>query len=702
MTIWFAQASNVNIDSANLWNDVANGSGNFLTFANLDPGDILVANNRTGIATNVDFTCLRITTSNADGGTAGGGFVLEAGRTITCNVVAGTTICLNRTAAGDESFIVGDVTGGSANNAFGVNNNSSAIVTITGNLQSGSSVSCIAGRNESTGTLNVNGNVTGGTGAFSIGASNSSGTLNINGNVTGGPGGSADGAFNATGTLSIVGNVTGGSALLAFGVRNNSTGITIITGNVVGGAFAFGAQNISTGTIAITGNVTGGSGAGIHGANNASTGTITITGDAIGGSAASAFGANNASTGTLRVFGLAIGNDHGLGFATNNGVPGVSGFGTNAGTNQAITTVRGIKYGAKGQSPTAGLVQLEVDDLANSFASFRGEPTTFTEYVFGPQEFIGGQPTESDVRFGTEYNFGLRTGTLRVPDPQYVSQGVLTDDTIGTLSVDLQPILDAIQAIDVDLNPVLDKLPTTGRALSDEDYTAPLDSTQTQQAAADAITAAVPANFASLGINSDGHISRVVLVDTTTANTDMRGTDNALLASSYTAPANGDIAAIKAKTDNLPNDPATIAKQDEILGAIDGIDCEGGGVTVNVLPAIGISADRSPGVTLKAFVGETITQSITLYQTNGTTPIVLTGKTLVIVFETRQGQDVATVPNSGITVGGDDDNVVTFNYPSAATSQERVLKFALRDAGSPNTVYLQGLLSVQRAPKVDA
>jgi hypothetical protein len=127
----------------------------------------------------------------------------------------------------------------------------------------------------------------------------------------------------------------------------------------------------------------------------------------------------------------------------------------------------------------------------------------------------------------------------------------------------------------------------------------------------------------------------------------------------------------------------------------------GEGAVVNVLPAIGISADRSPGVTLKAFVGETITQSITLYQTNGVTPIVLTGKTLVIVFETRQGQDVATVPNSGITVGGDDDNVVTFNYPSAATSQERVLKFALRDAGSPNTVYLQGLLSVQRAPKVD-
>jgi hypothetical protein len=36
-----------------------------------------------------------------------------------------------------------------------------------------------------------------------------------------------------------------------------------------------------------------------------------------------------------------------------------------------------------------------------------------------------------------------------------------------------------------------------------------------------------PANFASLGINASGHVSRVTLVDTCTANTDMRGTDGA-------------------------------------------------------------------------------------------------------------------------------------------------------------------------------
>jgi hypothetical protein len=40
--------------------------------------------------------------------------------------------------------------------------------------------------------------------------------------------------------------------------------------------------------------------------------------------------------------------------------------------------------------------------------------------------------------------------------------------------------------------------------------------------------AAFPANFATLAINASGHVSRVTLVDTTTVNTDMRGTDGAV------------------------------------------------------------------------------------------------------------------------------------------------------------------------------
>jgi hypothetical protein len=48
------------------------------------------------------------------------------------------------------------------------------------------------------------------------------------------------------------------------------------------------------------------------------------------------------------------------------------------------------------------------------------------------------------------------------------------------------------------------------------------------------LTQAFPSNFAALDINSSGHVSRVTLVDTCTTNTDMRGTDNAALASAWT------------------------------------------------------------------------------------------------------------------------------------------------------------------------
>jgi len=128
----------------------------------------------------------------------------------------------------------------------------------------------------------------------------------------------------------------------------------------------------------------------------------------------------------------------------------------------------------------------------------------------------------------------------------------------------------------------------------------------------------------------------------------------------------------------------------------------GGGSVVNVLPATGIVANRTPGATLTPVVGETISQSITLYSTDGITPINLSGKTLVVVFETLAGTDVATVASANITISGTSSNVVTFAYPSAVTALERTLRFAIRDASAPLTMYLQGLCSVVNAPQVDA
>jgi hypothetical protein len=74
------------------------------------------------------------------------------------------------------------------------------------------------------------------------------------------------------------------------------------------------------------------------------------------------------------------------------------------------------------------------------------------------------------------------------------------------------------------------------------------------------LTQAFPSNFASLGINASGHVSRVTLVDTTTTNTDMRGTDNAALASVWTSTVAGRIdATISSRSSHSAADVWSVA-----------------------------------------------------------------------------------------------------------------------------------------------
>jgi hypothetical protein len=130
------------------------------------------------------------------------------------------------------------------------------------------------------------------------------------------------------------------------------------------------------------------------------------------------------------------------------------------------------------------------------------------------------------------------------------------------------------------------------------------------------------------------------------------------------------------------------------LGAETGTLVTGESAT-NVLP------DRHPA-SLSVFVGETVSQTLTLLQDDETTPLSLSGKTLEIVFETRSGADVAVIANANITVSGAGSDVVTFAYPSAVTASQRVLRYALRDNAAPRTVYRAGIVKVDTAAKVDA
>lgn len=112
----------------------------------------------------------------------------------------------------------------------------------------------------------------------------------------------------------------------------------------------------------------------------------------------------------------------------------------------------------------------------------------------------------------------------------------------------------------------------TDSAMLASSYSAPPSSATIATAVRDVNNTAPAANSLGASINSRSTfdpatdtVAHVTLVDTTTTNTDMRGTDSALLASGYTAPDNTTIGtisttatAIKAKTDNLPASPAAV------------------------------------------------------------------------------------------------------------------------------------------------
>jgi len=180
MTTYYAQNSSANIDSANMWNTAADGSGSALTWANLAAGDILNANGKTAIAINVDFTCGRIETD----ATLGGAFTIAAGRTITCDISAGSSTCVTIVSGSGLDKFIGNITGGNAANIRGLYRNTAAVsVVITGNVTGGSASGAAGFYNASAGTMAITGDITAGSALNAYSINTSAGTITVTGNI---------------------------------------------------------------------------------------------------------------------------------------------------------------------------------------------------------------------------------------------------------------------------------------------------------------------------------------------------------------------------------------------------------------------------------------------------------------------------------------------------------------------------------------
>lgn len=329
------------------------------------------------------------------------------------------------------------------------------------------------------------GNVTGGTatgnpGIYPVG---SAGTRMITGNIIGGSAGNSGtntasgiGTANFGGAIFIInGNVTGGSVSGACGIRLANNGdVVTVNGNVIGGSNS-GCPGIgidgTTCTIAVNGNVQGDTGRGVDWISTGSPATITVSGNSIGGSNIG-IAIPSGATGSLTVTGNAI-----AGTATGV-VNSATGFTcTINGIAIASTTAHGVSSSGPcviGSSTTSSNGR----PGSSSVTTFAGSgPTTLGvvnqtngSITMVQSTALGDYPTVANVRNGTIYNYGTRTGTLAVPAANQVAIGVPVDNTVGTaiLTTDnLTPFLEEALDITILVSPAAFSAPgkVTGRTL---------------------------------------------------------------------------------------------------------------------------------------------------------------------------------------------------------------------------------------------
>jgi hypothetical protein len=250
MANYFARKA-ANVNATDVWATTPSGTAADV-WSTFTSSDVLHSNNF-AITVNVSTTVGEVRNDNANSATAGGGFTLSNGITLTANAFTGSTATLLTFSggSGNSANLVGNITCSTAGGGtHGANNSSSGTLNITGNIIGAAppSGTNTGANNNSTGTINITGNVTGGSSGLGSGASNAStGTINITGNVTGGGSSGNTGAINnSTGTLSIVGSALASNN--AVGANNASTGILNVK-RAVGNDWGIGA----TGMVSVAG-----------------------------------------------------------------------------------------------------------------------------------------------------------------------------------------------------------------------------------------------------------------------------------------------------------------------------------------------------------------------------------------------------------------------------------------------------------------
>jgi len=402
-------------------------------------------------------------TGNVYGPTAGSNYGITIGgnKTVTVvgNITGGTGPAIYVTAAKDVTFIQsgGNISGGTASNSAGIsffNGYSTYTLNIEGNLIGGDANNApgiLTYTNIVNGTITGNLTAPGASGGHGYSTTAAGGTVTITGNVTGSVGYGI--SFSGVGgNLNVIGTVTGGNASTIYGIANSSTsGLLTVTGNVIAGAGGAGIlASGAGGTTIINGNVTAGAAANTHGISCSGTHVLTVNGTVTGGSSVtSIYGINYSGSNQVTVNGQVIG---GIGIAcygvissgggglyvreaVGNDYPnsGITNYVVGAHLNQIYyrATIGSFTSGSGGV-PGIGqgcfFFDPSVDNVAKMRQTNAGSITTMNDAS-------GDHPLPANVRYGTVYDFGNKTGTMAVPLPAVVDVGVAVDATTGVAAL---------------------------------------------------------------------------------------------------------------------------------------------------------------------------------------------------------------------------------------------------------------------------
>lgn len=428
---------------------------------------------------------LSLTNAIRSGGTTGGTFqVTNSGYTITANnlyavtaqLLSSTTTgvltingnipstsaaltTLAITGIGSNIIFNGNVGGsGVASSTYGISvSGANTLLNLTGNLTNPTTninTSAVIVSNNSRAIINgiITGpNANAGIGTFHNNSINATGSI-INGTCIYGVGNDTPAISNIAGSITVInGNQTavGGNSGY-YAIKNVANATMTINGDCLGAlsaspSNAFIAINVGSGILNINGSVTQRS-VGFSGTfglvHNSSTGTINISTNVSGGTVANTIGISNASTGTINVTGNITGGSN----ATN--TPAI--YSTTAGTIDVSGSCSADVYPALFSTSTTAVNRLrgnvltkngivaayvwKVNISPTAAQQFTFQDTSNANRLIATSNISQGAPGIADVRFGTVYGSSSEfTGTLRVPNPNTVSLGVLTDNTTGTM-----------------------------------------------------------------------------------------------------------------------------------------------------------------------------------------------------------------------------------------------------------------------------